>query len=87
LPFSSPHLASQIHTYLKEKKYIQISVTKKEKTCGDGHSTSQGSIKPLYASWNQASKSFNAPTYEKDSSDRNDLTHIIAFILSNIKDV
>jgi hypothetical protein len=86
LLFSSPHLPSQIHTYLKEKKNIQIFITKNKKTSGDGHSTSQGSIKPLYASWNQASKSFNAPSYEKDSSDKNDLTHIIAFILSNIKD-
>jgi hypothetical protein len=86
LPFSSPHLPSQIHTYLKEKKCIQISVTKKEKTTGDGHSISQGSIKPLYASWNKASKSFNAPNYEKDNNNRNDLTHIITFILSNIKD-
>jgi hypothetical protein len=71
---------------LKGKKYIQISITKEEKTSGDGHSTSQGSIKPLHASWNQASKSFNAPSYEKDSTDRNGLTHIIAFILSSIKD-
>jgi hypothetical protein len=86
LPFSSPHLPSQIHTYLNENKFIQISITKKDKTYSDGHSTSQGSIKLFYASWNQASKSFNAPSYEKDSSDRNDLTHIIALILSSIKD-
>jgi hypothetical protein len=79
-------LPSQIHTYLKGKTYIQISGTKKEKTYGDGLSTSQRFVKPLYASWNQASKSFNTRNYEKDNSDRNDLTHIIAFILINIKD-
>ncbi len=59
----------------------------KEKTFGDVHSISLSSIKLLYTSWNQASNSFNAPNYEKYRSDRNDFTHIIAFIFRSIKGV